>query len=551
MSESNKPQKYLIRVPLEEKFGEPQKGRMKVGSQILRHLSKGIYSSPEMAIKELISNAFDADATEVEIDTKSSPGNIAIRDNGIGMDYVDFDQKFTYISKSIKKGEDEKTEILHRPMIGRLGIGFIAVSELCDTMIISSAKRGSNTWFVATLDFSKFRDKMYEDADFNDISEFTLINYPKKNTDESYTHIELRNLTEPFKNTLLNIPEQNTKIRNVKKLSFREIVKQIWHTKDHVSIEKEYGPYWRFVMNLASISPVQYFEDGPIRKLDNPEIIEPIKKQVKELEFKVTIDGMELRKPYLFPTINKLHDGNFTVLEFSDAVEASNGKTVSYSGYMYSQDGGILVHDWRGLIVRVKNTSIGIINPDFLGYPYEGDSLYYKWTFGEIYIKKGLEEAMNIDRATFKTADPEYYSFIQSIHEKLRSEVFNSVQTRWRKRNQAKRDELDNIKMKWRKNSARKTFNKEFEIITKQSFETKPVSIDLHKRILELNPINEVLLQFPPKERKFLVEILIAVTIARERYPANPKKQDDLLLELLEDLGKKYPKPTGRVKKET
>ncbi len=72
-------------------------------------------------------------------------------------------------------------------------------------MVISSAKKGSDTKFIATLDFSKFKDKKYEDSDFNDISEYTLTNYAKKNLNESYTHIELLNLTEGFRNTLSNI----------------------------------------------------------------------------------------------------------------------------------------------------------------------------------------------------------------------------------------------------------------------------------------------------------------------------------------------------------
>src|SRR5437763_16261172 len=130
MSESSKPQKFLIRVPIEKKLEKEQTGRIKVGSQIIRHLSTGIYSTPEMAIKELISNAFDADATLVTVNTKSGSGSIVIHDNGKGMDYNDFDQNFTYISKSKKTGRNEKTPS-GRPIIGRLGIGFIAVSELC------------------------------------------------------------------------------------------------------------------------------------------------------------------------------------------------------------------------------------------------------------------------------------------------------------------------------------------------------------------------------------------------------------------------------------
>ncbi len=189
-----------------------------------------------------------------------------------------------------------------------------------------------------------------------------------------------------------------------------------------------------------------------------------------------------------------------------------------------------------------------VFDHDFLGYPDEGDSLYYKWTFGEIYVTEGLEDAMNIDRASFKTQhNPEYVALIISVHDKLRSEVFNSVQKRWRKRTAEKRQVLEDVKTKWRKNSAKKVFGKEFEVVVKRSFTAKPVSVvNLSRRLIEINPINDILAKFPSKERQFLQDILTAVAMARTRYPTNPNKQDVLLLELLarKYSGKRYPKPT-------
>ncbi|MGI0021229.1 MAG: ATP-binding protein, partial [Nitrososphaeraceae archaeon] len=210
MSDTNTARKFLISVPLEEKIGTEQTGRIKVGSQIIAQLSKGIYSTPEMAIKELISNAFDAGADEVVIDTKTVPNTISIRDDGHGMDYTDFDENFVYISRSPKVESSGYTEKYNRPIIGRLGIGFIAVSTLCNTMIISSTKKNSKTKFVATLDFSKFKRKDRKFSDFNEISDFTLTNYEKgpDEKEDSYTYIELRDLEPPFQDVLLNKTEE-------------------------------------------------------------------------------------------------------------------------------------------------------------------------------------------------------------------------------------------------------------------------------------------------------------------------------------------------------
>ena len=540
MSDSKETQQFFARIPIEEKIGIQQKGRMKVGAQIIEQLSKGVYSTPEMAIKELISNAFDADATEVIIDTKSTQGSISIRDDGHGMDYKNFDDDYVFISRSPKIGKNEKTEIFHRPVIGRLGIGFLAVSQLCDTMIISSAKLNAKTKFVAVLNFGKFKDKENRGAEFNDISEYVLTNYEKKDLEESYTHIELQNLTVPFKNILKNIPEPGVRLRKTKKLEFPEVVRKIWNTNKYLEIAKTYGPYWKFVISLASIIPVEYLPKGPVNDQEFKDIINPIKDYAKNLDFKVYFDGMQIKKPYLLPTPEAKKSGNYSVLLLKNDFEIPGNKRISYHGYVYNQDGGIDVNDWRGLIVRVKNTSVGIISQNFFDYPHL-DTLYFKWTFGEIFVTEGLEEAMNIDRATFKKQDPEYDSFITDLHDKLQSIVFESVQSRYRTRVKKQLKKLEDYKENWRQKSLSSTFKKKFRIVT-DTKSSKPVSLSLKDSVVFINPENPILEKFPRKERELLRDIILAAAISREKYPKNNKKQEEIFLNLLNNLAKEYPK---------
>jgi DNA mismatch repair ATPase MutL len=64
-----------------------------VSSKILGHISAGVYRSPAGAIKELVSNAFDANATRVAITTNwPSFDIITCRDNGSGMTPEQFRQ---------------------------------------------------------------------------------------------------------------------------------------------------------------------------------------------------------------------------------------------------------------------------------------------------------------------------------------------------------------------------------------------------------------------------------------------------------------------------
>src|SRR2546425_9577698 len=173
--EEQLPFRYIQRLQL--RLEQPQVGMMKVGSQILELLSSGIYSSPENAFKEVLSNSFDADATQVTITTSTDFETITVVDDGEGMDFQDFDDRFTVISRSDKRDASPFTPVLRRPMIGKIGIGFISVSELCDQLRVTSAKRGSDTWFEASIDFSEFRKPESKKKDFYDVSKFVLTNH--------------------------------------------------------------------------------------------------------------------------------------------------------------------------------------------------------------------------------------------------------------------------------------------------------------------------------------------------------------------------------------
>ena len=81
--------------------GIEQKGDIKVAAQIIQDLSSGIYSSTAVALKELINNSYDADAENVTIRMLPDIDTILITDNGSGMNAIDFDENFAWISKSL------------------------------------------------------------------------------------------------------------------------------------------------------------------------------------------------------------------------------------------------------------------------------------------------------------------------------------------------------------------------------------------------------------------------------------------------------------------
>ena len=125
-------------------IGNLQKGTIKVHSQIINDLSSGIYSSPASCIKELVNNSYDADASQVTIRIKPINDTIVVMDDGNGMNAVEFDENFAWISRSNKRNSSIKSKKYKRPLIGKIGIGFIAVNEICNNMRVISSKKGEN-----------------------------------------------------------------------------------------------------------------------------------------------------------------------------------------------------------------------------------------------------------------------------------------------------------------------------------------------------------------------------------------------------------------------
>ena len=75
---------------------------------IIRELS-GIYKPFVKAFKELVSNAYDADATEIRVTLSDDFSSIDVLDDGIGMTPFDFHESFARLggSTALAPGRDK------------------------------------------------------------------------------------------------------------------------------------------------------------------------------------------------------------------------------------------------------------------------------------------------------------------------------------------------------------------------------------------------------------------------------------------------------------
>jgi len=119
--------------------------KIKVHEKALAHLSRGLYRSPASALRELVSNAWDANATSVRIDT-NYPNffQVSVEDNGDGFTADDFKEIMGGgIGNSQKRSEHPPLKF-RRPIIGRLGIGLLGIAQICGAFTITSkTKKGA------------------------------------------------------------------------------------------------------------------------------------------------------------------------------------------------------------------------------------------------------------------------------------------------------------------------------------------------------------------------------------------------------------------------
>jgi hypothetical protein len=123
-------------APKIENIGEPRSSiSVEISARFLEQFSEQLYSSPQKAFEELISNGWDAGANRVDVrispDLKMDPSpTMAVLDNGTSMDEEGLRQLW-HIAFSPKRG---KTIEHGRPIIGKFGIGKLATYVLANKL---------------------------------------------------------------------------------------------------------------------------------------------------------------------------------------------------------------------------------------------------------------------------------------------------------------------------------------------------------------------------------------------------------------------------------
>src|SRR5947209_15131420 len=115
---------------------------MRIGGiepSILRELS-GVYKPFVKAFKELVSNAYDADAETVRVVFAEDFSSATVSDDGQGMTPFEFRNDFARIGGGSRRWAGDRTR-KGRLRIGSKGIGFLALARYCDCLRVESCAR--------------------------------------------------------------------------------------------------------------------------------------------------------------------------------------------------------------------------------------------------------------------------------------------------------------------------------------------------------------------------------------------------------------------------
>ncbi|WP_186811590.1 BbrUII/HgiDII family restriction enzyme [Cellulomonas persica] len=114
---------------------------MTMSLSVLKHLGLNLYSNLPAVLSEAVANAWDADATRVEITVDADRDRVVVQDNGLGMSRTQANERYL----NVGYGRREDAENQHgqmtargRQVMGRKGIGKLSLFSIAKTIEVQS-----------------------------------------------------------------------------------------------------------------------------------------------------------------------------------------------------------------------------------------------------------------------------------------------------------------------------------------------------------------------------------------------------------------------------
>ena len=252
------------------------------------------------------------------------------------------------------------------------------------------------------------------------------------------------------------------------------------------------GPWYnRMVWQVASVAPISYMSDSTVS--DGEEAMISIANTLKGFDFSVIVDGIKLFKPILLdgPAIvvpnHTVGEGEGPFHFSLELDECVWDRELRIRGYLYSSAGTALhPDDIRGVLIRLKHVGIGEYDKSFLDYRY-AEGPRFAWLTGELFVEKGLEDALTIGRDGFDAGHPHYIALQKWLHLQLRNCVFPTLYKGINSRRLRKEASRQKTHTSAFLESISAFVGSSIEILETDDREAPPVRVDLQRGTATLN----------------------------------------------------------------
>jgi len=514
---------------------------LKTDERVFARITDGIYREPASALRELIANAYDADATEVRIETDAPRfSRIVIRDNGQGLTENALVHVICHIGGSLKRSlkgkefhvvndSDPTLSPKNRKLIGKLGIGLFSVSQLTHHLCIVTKVEGENVRRVCDMLLMPQRDEQLSSGSVTEEKFITgkvqITTVPAPDLDTHGTEITLLEIRpfvrESLQSTALwasidpeppispeesvtDIPAVNNEREEISDIAedddfidtppipefhigrvsrtdpellvvqpkvpwsvedspsecFEKLVTGIQKLDtgnsktEKIKLNNVLDTYFRTIWTLSLSIPIPYLAQHPFSLTNDAEIDiyslsnKPVRPRAEGLDllpgqtirdrcklvtqetssplpFIVIFDGIELKRPLEFPRTNIILDSPKPIIfvgkinsDMTSLPPEYSGGPIEFEAYFYRHP-RIVPADHNGVMIRINGASGILFDDTFLKYQISEQNRLRQIS-GEIFIVKGLDAALNIDRESFNVAHPHYQFLRKWVHHSLR-----------------------------------------------------------------------------------------------------------------------------------
>jgi hypothetical protein len=340
-----------------------------VDKNIVSLLSKFTYErSFPYALREVVSNAYDADATTARIDIDLNASRVVIHDNGSGMTRSEFDFYLRIAGQARGKRETPK---FGRKRIGQFGVGFLAILPFCESLQIKSTTENSEELLTADIPAWKFFKRDGKTADVGEIEVTGEVTRSAKFKTQHFTQITL------------------VKLSDIAKRYFSH--KPLADRKDRVA---SWPPLQRLKWEMQEDLPIAFPEVSKLQDLVG--YAEPI-------GMDVYLQGRQLRR----------NETEGEVIDYAGLVV--DGIKLRYA--IVTPWKAVKPFEMRGLKMRLNNVGIG--PRQVFGIEVGRKYSRLHWLSGEVQIVSGLDGAIALSRDAFLVT-PEYEAMCDRLASVLR-----------------------------------------------------------------------------------------------------------------------------------